>query len=116
MKFRKIAATFIAMLTVCGAAVIPADIMPSVQTEIFAQAATNILEINAASGNGSSNIQNAINSLAKYGGTIKLTGNFTLDNIERIRGIGADYVSCGALTHSAPILDLSQKKKKKTGD
>ena len=81
MKFRKIAATFIAMLTVCGAAVIPADIMPSVQTEIFAQAATNILEINAASGNGSSDIQNAINSLAKYGGTIKLTGNFTLDSM-----------------------------------
>lgn len=47
---------------------------------------------------------------------VELSGNFTLDNIERIRGIGADYVSCGALTHSAPILDLSLKHLKKTGD
>ena len=47
---------------------------------------------------------------------VELSGNFTLDNIERIRGIGADFVSCGALTHSAPILDLSLKHLKKTGD
>ena len=47
---------------------------------------------------------------------VELSGNFTLENIGRIRGIGADYVSCGALTHSAPILDLSLKHLKKTGD
>ena len=30
-------------------------------------------------------------------------------NIARIREIGVDFVSSGALTHSAPILDISMK-------
>lgn len=57
-------------------------------------------------------------AIALIGGKaeVELSGNFTLENIERIRGIGADFVSCGALTHSAPILDLSLKHLKKTGD
>lgn len=38
------------------------------------------------------------------------SGNVTLKNIERIKGTGVDYVSSGALTHSAPILDLSLKE------
>ena len=33
----------------------------------------------------------------------------TGENIARLRDIGIDYVSSGALTHSAPILDLSMK-------
>jgi nicotinate-nucleotide pyrophosphorylase (carboxylating) len=37
------------------------------------------------------------------------SGNITRDNIEQIRDIGVDYVSSGALTHSAPILDFSLK-------
>lgn len=37
------------------------------------------------------------------------SGNVTAENIERIKDIGVDYVSSGALTHSAPILDLSLK-------
>ena len=37
------------------------------------------------------------------------SGNITRDNIAQIRDIGVDYVSSGALTHSAPILDLSLK-------
>ena len=37
------------------------------------------------------------------------SGNVTKENIERIRDIGVDYVSSGALTHSAPILDISMK-------
>lgn len=37
------------------------------------------------------------------------SGNVTAENIERIKNIGVDYVSSGALTHSAPILDLSLK-------
>ena len=40
---------------------------------------------------------------------IEISGNVTKENIERIKGLGADYVSSGALTHSAPILDLSLK-------
>lgn len=40
---------------------------------------------------------------------IEISGNVTKENIARIRGLGVDYVSCGALTHSAPILDISLK-------
>ena len=37
------------------------------------------------------------------------SGNITKENIQRIREIGVDFVSSGALTHSAPILDISMK-------
>ncbi len=37
------------------------------------------------------------------------SGNVTKENIQRIIDIGVDYVSSGALTHSAPILDVSLK-------
>lgn len=37
------------------------------------------------------------------------SGNVTRENIQNIVDIGVDYVSSGALTHSAPILDLSLK-------
>lgn len=37
------------------------------------------------------------------------SGNVTAENIAKIRDIGVDFVSSGALTHSAPILDLSLK-------
>lgn len=37
------------------------------------------------------------------------SGNITRENIKKIREIGVDYVSSGALTHSAPILDISMK-------
>ena len=37
------------------------------------------------------------------------SGNITRENIEKITAIGVDYVSSGAMTHSAPILDISLK-------
>ncbi len=37
------------------------------------------------------------------------SGNITKDNIRAITDTGVDYVSSGALTHSAPILDISLK-------
>ncbi|MGM9551147.1 MAG: carboxylating nicotinate-nucleotide diphosphorylase [Clostridia bacterium] len=37
------------------------------------------------------------------------SGNVTAENIKRITDIGVDFVSSGALTHSAPILDVSLK-------
>ena len=37
------------------------------------------------------------------------SGNVTKENIARLTDIGVDYISSGALTHSAPILDLSLK-------
>lgn len=37
------------------------------------------------------------------------SGNVTLESAARLADIGVDYISSGALTHSAPILDLSMK-------
>lgn len=40
---------------------------------------------------------------------IEISGNITKENIERIKNFGVNYISSGALTHSAPILDISLK-------
>ena len=37
------------------------------------------------------------------------SGNITKENIQKILATGVDFVSSGALTHSAPILDISMK-------
>lgn len=37
------------------------------------------------------------------------SGNVTRENIERLLDVGVDFISSGALTHSAPILDVSLK-------
>lgn len=37
------------------------------------------------------------------------SGNVTADNVEKLVDLGVDFVSSGALTHSAGILDLSMK-------
>lgn len=37
------------------------------------------------------------------------SGNVTKENLSRLAELGVDFVSSGALTHSAPILDLSMK-------
>ena len=37
------------------------------------------------------------------------SGNITKENIQKILETGVDFVSSGALTHSAPILDISMK-------
>ena len=37
------------------------------------------------------------------------SGNVTKENIAKVTEIGVDYVSSGALTHSAPIMDISMK-------
>ena len=46
---------------------------------------------------------------AKGKAETECSGNVTRENIERLIDIGVDYISSGALTHSAPILDLSLK-------
>ena len=40
---------------------------------------------------------------------IEVSGNVTKENISRLVDLGVDYISSGALTHSAPILDISLK-------
>ena len=47
--------------------------------------------------------------LANGNAEIECSGNVTRENVERLIDIGVDYISSGALTHSAPILDLSLK-------
>lgn len=37
------------------------------------------------------------------------SGNVTKENVPRLVSVGVDYISSGALTHSAPILDISMK-------
>ena len=37
------------------------------------------------------------------------SGNVTKENIAKLVDIGVDFISSGALTHSAPIMDLSLK-------
>lgn len=38
---------------------------------------------------------------------LEATGNLTLDRAKEVAATGVDYLSVGALTHSAPILDLA---------
>ena len=40
---------------------------------------------------------------------VEISGNVTKENIEKIKDLGVDFISSGALTHSAPILDISLK-------
>ncbi|HEY5287786.1 MAG TPA: carboxylating nicotinate-nucleotide diphosphorylase [Solirubrobacteraceae bacterium] len=48
-------------------------------------------------------------AVAQVGGRAKLeaSGNVTLENIRESAQTGVDFISVGALTHSAPALDLS---------
>lgn len=50
-------------------------------------------------------------ALAMIGGRAQTecSGNVTRENIEGLKQLGVDYISSGALTHSAPILDISMK-------
>ncbi len=47
--------------------------------------------------------------MAKGRAETECSGNVTKENIARLTDIGVDYISSGALTHSAPIMDLSLK-------
>ncbi len=42
------------------------------------------------------------------------SGNVTKERLKSIAATGVDFVSCGALTHSAPIIDFSLKNLKPT--
>jgi nicotinate-nucleotide pyrophosphorylase (carboxylating) len=50
-----------------------------------------------------------VTAVRKCGGRAKteISGNVTLDRMPELAASGADYVSIGALTHSAPAADLS---------
>lgn len=40
---------------------------------------------------------------------VEVSGNITRENIAALVDLGVDYISSGAITHSAPILDISMK-------
>ena len=40
---------------------------------------------------------------------VEVSGNVTMESAARLADLGVDYVSSGAITHTAPILDLSLK-------
>jgi nicotinate-nucleotide pyrophosphorylase (carboxylating) len=40
---------------------------------------------------------------------VEVSGNVSRENIGKLTDLGVDFISSGALTHSAPILDLSLK-------
>lgn len=44
------------------------------------------------------------------------SGNITIERLKEIAKIGVNYVSSGALTHSAPIMDISLKNLKHEGN
>ncbi len=50
-------------------------------------------------------------AIALIGGRAKteVSGNVDAGNIRALADLGVDYISSGALTHSAPILDVSLK-------
>lgn len=53
-------------------------------------------------------MQQAIQFIAGRAET-ECSGNVTKENLASIVDLGLDYISCGALTHSAPIMDISMK-------
>ena len=40
---------------------------------------------------------------------VEVSGNMTEENLAKLSGLSVNYVSSGALTHSAPIMDISLK-------
>jgi nicotinate-nucleotide pyrophosphorylase (carboxylating) len=54
-------------------------------------------------------LQEAVSAARRGGGGLELeaSGGVTLENVAEIAASGVDFISVGALTHSAPALDLS---------
>ena len=70
--------------------------------EALAAGATFILLDNMST----SDIRDAV-SRARGRAKIEISGGVTLDRMPELAATGADYVSVGALTHSAPAVDIS---------
>lgn len=54
--------------------------------------------------------------LAKGRALLEASGGVTLANVREIAETGVDYISIGALTHSAPAVDISMRYKERTED
>ena len=51
-------------------------------------------------------------AMAKGKAELEASGNMSIERLKKLAEIGVDFISCGALTHSAPILDFSMKNLK----
>ncbi len=49
----------------------------------------------------------AVDLARQYGATTEASGGIVVEQIEAISAAGVDYISMGALTHSAPALDIA---------
>jgi nicotinate-nucleotide pyrophosphorylase (carboxylating) len=58
-----------------------------------------------------SDVRKAVEMVRERGGNIptEASGGIHLENIRKYAQTGVDYISVGALTHSAPAVDLSMK-------
>ncbi len=56
-------------------------------------------------------LKKAVNKIGNKAQT-ECSGNVTKERLKELCEIGVDFISCGALTHSAPILDFSLKNLK----
>ena len=52
-------------------------------------------------------IREAVRRVARHGAKIEISGGVTLERMPELAATGADFVSVGALTHSAPAIDIS---------
>lgn len=48
-------------------------------------------------------------SIIGHKAEVEVSGNVTKEKIKNLTDLGVDFISSGALTHSAPILDISMK-------
>ncbi|MGH1468676.1 MAG: carboxylating nicotinate-nucleotide diphosphorylase, partial [Bdellovibrionales bacterium] len=55
-------------------------------------------------------ITEALNTIKEHKSSIEVeaSGNMTLDRVESVAALGVDYISVGAVTHSAPHADITQ--------
>ncbi len=81
---------------------------PETQIEAFAEAGADIIMLDNMD---DETMKKAIHMIDDRAET-ECSGNVTEERLKRIAELGVDYVSCGALTHSVGILDLSLKNLK----
>jgi nicotinate-nucleotide pyrophosphorylase (carboxylating) len=86
---------------------------PDMPIEVEAQSVAEVDEALAAHADvilvDNLTIEDIREAVRRVGGRAKveISGGVTLDRIPQIAATGADYVSVGALTHSAPAVDIS---------
>ena len=78
---------------------------PSKYIDDFIDAGADIIMLDNMSHEEMKEAVEVINHKAE----IEISGNVTKENIAKLIDLGVDYISSGALTHSAPIMDISLK-------